>query len=90
LEPVLQRRIRSTQIVVHVIEPQTPDDIKYDIFGRVNTLGEPLSAQEIRHAMSKDRSRQFLHRLVHLESFDDATRFYFYRRSAQGSSPGCP
>jgi hypothetical protein len=84
LEPVLQRRIRSTQIVVHVIEPQTPDDIKYDIFGRVNTLGEPLSAQEIRHAMSKDRSRQFLHRLVHLESFDDATRFIFIADRLRG------
>jgi len=83
LEPVLQRRIRSTQIVVHVIEPQTPDEIKYDIFGRVNTLGEPLSAQEIRHAMSKDRSRRFLHELVNLASFDKATGFHFYRESSQ-------
>jgi len=88
LEPVLQRRIRSTQIVVHVIEPQTPDEIKYDIFGRVNTLGEPLSAQEIRHAMSKDRSRRFLHDLAQLASFDEATHFYFYRRTSQASSPG--
>lgn len=82
LEPVLQRRIRSTQIVVHIIEPQTPEEIKYDIFGRVNTLGAPLSAQEIRHAMSKDRSRRFLSDLVHLESFDKATGFYF------GGGPG--
>ncbi|MCG6860755.1 MAG: DUF262 domain-containing protein, partial [Chromatiaceae bacterium] len=88
LEPVLQRRIRSTQIVVHVIEPQTPDEIKYEIFGRVNTLGEPpLSAQEIRHAMSKDRSRGFLHDLAQLASFDEATQFYFYRRASNSSSP---
>lgn len=86
LEPVLQRRIRATQIVVHVIEPQTPDEIKYDIFGRVNTLGEPLSAQEIRHAMSKNRSRQFLHDLVHMESFDEATDSYFYRASSETTS----
>ncbi|MDZ4320699.1 MAG: DUF262 domain-containing protein, partial [Phenylobacterium sp.] len=45
------RRFRATQIVVHVIEPQTPDEVKFDIFNRVNTLGSPLSAQEIRHAM---------------------------------------
>lgn len=88
LTPVLQRRIRTTQIVVHVIEPQTPDEIKYDIFGRVNTLGEPLSAQEIRHAMSKDRSRRFLHELVQLNSFDIATDFYFYRGSTQASPGG--
>lgn len=87
LEPVLNRRMRTTQIVVHVIEPQTPDDIKYDIFGRVNTLGEPLSAQEIRHAMSKGPSRQFLSDLVHLESFDEATGRYFYRPSSDASSP---
>jgi hypothetical protein len=86
LEPVLQRRIRSTQIVVHVIEPQTPDEIKYDIFGRVNTLGEPLSAQEIRHAMSKKRSREFLCQLVRLESFDKATDSYFFRPDLQDSS----
>jgi hypothetical protein len=87
LEPALQRRIRATQIVVHVIEPQTPDEIKYDIFGRVNTLGEPLSAQEIRHAMSKGRSRQFLYDLVHMESFDKATGNYFYRASSEPDSP---
>jgi hypothetical protein len=86
LEPVLQRRIRATQIVVHVIEPQTPDEIKYDIFGRVNTLGEPLSAQEIRHAMSKHRSRKFLSDLVHIESFDEATDFYFFRASSETTS----
>lgn len=86
LEPALKRRMRTSQIVVHVIEPQTPDDIKYDIFGRVNTLGEPLSAQEIRHAMSKSQSRQFLHDLVHLKSFDEATGFYFYRPSSDTAS----
>lgn len=86
LEPALQRRIRATQIVVHVIEPQTPDEIKYDIFGRVNTLGEPLSAQEIRHAMSKGRSRQFLYELAHMKSFDEATDFYFYRTFSETTS----
>jgi hypothetical protein len=88
LEPVLQRRFRSTQIVVHVIEPQTPDEIKYDIFGRVSTLGEPLSAQEIRHAMSKARSREFLHVLVHLNSFDEATNFHFYRKAPGAAESG--
>ena len=75
------RRFKSAQIVVHVIEPQTPDEVKYDIFGRVNTLGSPLSTQEIRHAMSKDRSRMFLKTLSESPAFDEATAYYFWRRS---------
>lgn len=82
LEAGMRRRFANTQIVVHVIEPQTPDEVKYDIFSRVNTLGSPLSAQEIRHAMSKARSRTFLHTLVTLPSFDRATEGLFWGRDA--------
>ncbi len=81
LDPAASRRFRSTQIVVHVIEPQTPDDVKYDIFSRVNTLGSPLSAQEIRHAMSRPRSRDFLKRLAESREFDTATQKNFWRRA---------
>lgn len=73
------RRFRSTQIVVHVIEPQTPDEVKFDIFNRVNTLGSPLSSQEVRHAMSHDRSRSFLARLTTLPEFDEATEHQYWR-----------
>lgn len=82
LDAATKRRFSATQIVVHVIEPQTPAEIKYEIFSRVNTLGEPLAAQEIRHAMSKERSRRFLQDLVYLSSFDAATERTFWRRSA--------
>lgn len=82
LDQVVVRRFRSTQIVVHIIEPQTPDEVKYDIFGRVNTLGSPLSTQEIRHAMSRDRSRTFLRGLSELENFDLATGYNFWRRDS--------
>lgn len=85
LEQPLARRFRSSQIVVHVIEPQTPDEIKYDIFARVNTLGSPLSAQEIRHAMSKNRSRKFLQKLTELDSFNLATNFNFRREDSDSS-----
>lgn len=82
LDPAALRRFRSTQIVVHVIEPQTPDEVKYDIFGRVNTLGSPLSTQEIRHAMSKERSRGFLKTLAELPAFDAATEWQYWHRDA--------
>jgi uncharacterized protein DUF262 len=84
LDQVLLRRFRSAQIVVHVIEPQTPDEVKYDIFNRVNTLGSPLSAQEIRHAMSGARSRSFLKSLAEDICFDQATEYQYWRRNSDG------
>lgn len=83
LDPAALRRFRSTQIVVHVIEAQTPDDVKYDIFNRVNTSGSPLSPQEIRHAMSKARSRNFLKTLSESYEFDNATGRHYWRRDAE-------
>lgn len=67
------KRINATQIIVNVIDPQTPTRVKFDIFKRINTGGSPLKAQEIRHCMSGTRSRELLKRLTGLKSFDDAT-----------------
>lgn len=84
LDPATKRRFAGTQIVAHVIEPQTPDDVKYDIFNRVNTGGSPLTAQEIRHCMSKERSRKFLRKLVESESFDQVMGNFFWRKDSTG------
>ena len=73
LETLFRRRLSSAQFVAHVIDPQTPYRVKFDIFRRINTGGTPLSAQEIRHCMSKDRSRQLLKELVSDRSFVTAT-----------------
>ena len=83
LDPGTRRRFAGTQIVAHVIEPQTPDEVKYDIFNRVNTGGSPLTAQEIRHCMSKTQSRNFLKSLVERDSFDRATGFVFWTKSPE-------
>jgi hypothetical protein len=84
LDPGTRRRFAGTQIVAHVIEPQTPDEVKYDIFNRVNTGGSPLTAQEIRHCMSKTQSRNFLKSLVERQSFDTATGFAFWSKDPEG------
>ena len=73
LPAVWKRRIYNTQIVAHVIEPSTPADVMYDIFRRINTGGTPLRAQEIRHCVSKKRSRAFLKELVETTAFEIAT-----------------
>ena len=84
LDTATKRRFYNTMIVAHVIEPQTPDDVKYDIFNRVNTGGSPLTAQEIRHCMSKTRSREFLRKLVESESFDNAMGKFFWGKNPAG------
>jgi Protein of unknown function DUF262 len=68
-----QRRINNTQLVINVIDPTTPPDVMYDIFKRINTGGTPLNAQEIRHCMSKPRSRAILKRMTHTSAFYAAT-----------------
>ena len=73
LPAVWKRRIHNTQIVAHVIEPSTPPAVMYDIFRRINTGGTPLKAQEIRHCVSKQRSRDFLKGLAATKAFDTAT-----------------
>ena len=73
LASLFRRRMNSAQFVAHVIDPQTPYRVKFDIFRRINTGGTPLSAQEIRHYMSKIRSRNFLKKLVNEQSFITAT-----------------
>lgn len=68
-----QRRINNTQLIVNVIDPTTPRGVTYEIFKRINTGGTPLNAQEIRHCMSKPRSREILRRMTHTVAFAQAT-----------------
>jgi hypothetical protein len=79
LDTASRRRFQQTQIFVNVIEPQTPDDVKFDVFRRINTGGSPLTAQEIRHCMSRKRSRDLLKRLIGMPSFQRATDEAFAR-----------
>ncbi len=69
LDPQWRRRLNQTQITANVIDPQTPEQVKFDIFKRINTGGSPLNAQEIRHSMMRTRSRKFLKSLAESEPF---------------------
>ncbi|WP_405179432.1 DUF262 domain-containing protein [Nocardia sp. NBC_01377] len=73
LSAPLRRRLLNSQISVHIIEPSTPNRVKYDIFKRLNTGGEPLNAMEIRHCMSESRSRDLLKRCAASPAFIEAT-----------------
>lgn len=80
LDASLRRRFHQTQIVAHVIEATSPPDVKYDIFRRINTGGSPLTPQEIRHCMTRERCRTFLHELASLDWFRRATYLKSSRR----------
>jgi len=53
LDRPIQRVIEETQIHTYQIEPQTPKEVKYSIFNRINTGGMTLNAQEVRQALNQ-------------------------------------
>lgn len=67
------RWFNMTQIVVNVIDAQSPSKVKYDIFRRINTGGRPLNAQELRNCLAGNGLRHTLQQMVRLDSFKKAT-----------------
>ncbi|MFL6337057.1 MAG: DUF262 domain-containing protein, partial [Pyrinomonadaceae bacterium] len=68
-----QRRIAETQVTVFLIEKETPPDVKFNIFKRINTGGMPLSAQEIRHALNQGPATKLLAEVSNSTEFKKAT-----------------
>lgn len=61
------RRIDECPVTLFLIQPGTPDAVKYSIFRRINTGGLVLSDQEIRNAMAKPSIRKYLEELASYE-----------------------
>lgn len=69
----LQRRLRETELIVHVIRFGTPEEVKFNVFARINTGGMPLSSQELRHALIPGPARKILQQWAASDQFIKAT-----------------
>lgn len=75
LPPRFKRRLKETELVVHIIKFGTPEEVKFNIFARINTGGLPLSSQELRHALIPGKARNVLKEFSELEEFKSATDY---------------
>lgn len=60
----IQRRINSNQVTINLIGKGTPDQVKYNIFSRINQGGIELKPQEIRTALFQGFRTDFIETLV--------------------------
>ena len=69
----MQRELEETQLTIFIIRPDTPPDVKFTIFYRINTGGLVLTPQEIRHALFQGASTRLLKELADSNEFKLAT-----------------
>lgn len=61
--------IMEAELSFTIINPDTPEKVKRNIFKRINTGGMRLSAQEIRHALYQGEATDLLKLLVNLNEY---------------------
>lgn len=73
LPTLYANRIMETEFTFTVINPGTPEDVKRNIFKRINTGGMVLSQQEIRNALYGGECSVLLNELAEMRCFKNAT-----------------
>lgn len=72
--PELQlRRFYRTQITCFKIDYRSPNQLKYDLFRRLNTGGKALNDQEIRNCLSRNDVQDALYNMISSQEFKSAT-----------------
>lgn len=69
----MQTRIMETELSVLLIRRGTPEEARFNIFARINTGGQPLTRQELRHALIPGPARALLAKLAESGFFLQAT-----------------
>lgn len=70
---MMQNRINETEFTFTIINPGTPEEVKRNIFKRINTGGEGLKPQEIRNALYAGKATELLKTLTTSSAFIRAT-----------------
>lgn len=73
ISPLRFRRFNQTQIMCFVIDYRSPNNLRFDLFRRLNTGGKPLNSQEIRNCLSRPPLQEALKYMVASDEFKRAT-----------------
>ena len=73
LDAKMQGIFEDAQMYFYIIQPPTPERVKYDIFDRVNRGGTRLTNQEMRNALYRGKSTRLISELSKSEEFLRAT-----------------
>lgn len=68
-------RIVETNFTFVIIDPSTPEEVKFNVFKRINTGGMQLTPQEIRNALYGGPATRLLNELSKTEDFKKATTY---------------
>ncbi|OUN77912.1 DUF262 domain-containing protein [Bacteroides sp. An51A] len=69
----LRSRIKSTNIVAYVINPGTPNAVKFNIFKRINKIGKQRNREELRNIFFQDSVSKRIAKLAESSEFLQAT-----------------
>lgn len=75
LDLKMQGIFEDYQLSFYIIQPPTPERVKYDIFDRVNRGGTQLNSQEMRNALYRGKATELIERLSNSEAFKAATAY---------------
>lgn len=73
IPPILQAKLEDYQLHSYVIQPPTPEYVKFNIFERVNRGGINLNKQEMRHALYQGKATTLIQELAESDQFKLAT-----------------
>ncbi|MFP3040697.1 DUF262 domain-containing protein [Treponema primitia] len=81
----IQRRIETNQVTINLVGKGTPEEVKYNIFSRINQGGLELKPQEIRTALFQGYRIDFLEQLISSET-DEGKSFKLATNNSVSSS----